>query len=233
MASSTGLLYGTIGALAVASGYSSMAQVIYEADVAKADVQWKAPYVIFGVLLFLVGLLILSTMMTCGTGSNKLLIMGSFAVIGLSALYDVYKMSTRKPGNNDNRNWLPLIAALGVMTIGYCATSGATSSTARLLGPSSALIILLATCFVLPHGRKLGEVDGPGYILLTFGLLMGVYLNVQQQHGMTLPTWMSQLQKQLEILSDNVHRNIMPKSTQQMDMSPSMTGVLPPAFASL
>lgn len=233
MPSSTCLLYGTIGALAVASGYASMAQVVHEANVTKDDVQWKAPYVIIGILLFLLGLIILSTMMTGGGAQNSLLIMGSFAVIGLSALYDVYKMSTRKPGTSPNMNWLALIAALAVLIIGYCTTASAISPTARILGPMSALIVLIATCFVLPHGRKLREVDGPGYILLTFGLLMGVYLNAQQKQEMTLPKWMTQLQKQLETLSDNVHRNIQ-KPTQQMDMPPSpMAGVLPPAFASL
>lgn len=207
-----------------------MAQVIYEANMEKADVQWKAPYVILGVLLFLLGLIVLCTMMTGAPGANKFLIMGSFAVIGLSALYDVYKMSSRKPGTSTSMSWLALIAALAVLVIGYSTTAGASSSTARLLGPSSALIILLATCFVLPHGRKLREVDGPGYILLTFGLLMGVYLNAQQQQNVTLPNWMMQLQKQLESLSDNLHRNIMPK---QMSQPPTMAGVLPPAFSSL
>ena len=229
MPSSTCLLYGSIGALAVASGYSSMAQVVYEENVTKDDVQWKAPYVIIGILLFILGLIILSTMLTSGGSQNSFLIMGSFAVIGLSALYDVYKMSRSKPGTS----WLALIAVIAVLIIGYCTTSSATSPPARLLGPTSALIILIATCFVLPRDRKLKEVDGPGYILLTFGLLMGVYLNAQQLQEMTLPKWMTQMKSQLEALSDDLHRNIQ-KPTHHIDMPPSpMSGVLPPAFASL
>jgi uncharacterized membrane protein HdeD (DUF308 family) len=214
---SSSLIYGTIGALAVCSGYASLSQAVSDASYAKQNVHVGAPTIVVGMLMFLLGLMLLGSVFVAGQDTScRSVIVASLILIGIGALYDVYRFSK---GRYKSQDWFKILEAAAVLVVGYCLTSNAGSSTAKLLGPFAAVLVIVATGYVLPKAREAGETDSSGYVLLTFGLLFSVYLNSARGVTTATPPWLKALHGQFDHLSHEIQstvRKVLPTSASKI-----------------